>query len=252
MSNKNKGDKGEKQCIQHCFDNQNNSIWCMKHFKESKSIKLIDPVTKKIIQSVEDIKKAPSGCKADILILLETSGEILYPSIKTTNCSPPSILNHTHRNARAFQSKLIKYLPYIDNTIKYYIEKRKAGTIAEDVKLLKLINYCNNKNEVKYAWKKIISYFAFSGTGSKDSICPANSVLLWDGNKIKFYDCKTEEQKESYIESILSKDLFVISIRKKAMPKHICDEHMPWIFEHIVGDEIKIKGCLSIRQLTEK
>lgn len=245
----NKGEKGEIQCVKHMFQHRNDSPWCKKHF-DCPNIELLDPKTKKVIDSKLKIQKAGSKYKADILIRKST-GELISPSIKTTNCAPPAILNHTHRNANAFQEKLVECLPVIDAQLKFYIDKRKHGG-TEDINLLKLLNDSNGGYKERKAWNKVICYGAFEGTGKADAICPADSILEWDGNDIKLIICKTQEQKEHYIESVLSQDRFKISIRDKAMPKNICSEHLPWIFEHHKDGKVTIKGSLHIRQLRKR
>jgi len=249
----NGGTKGEIQCIKHCFENRNNSEWCKKHFNEPNRIQVIDLVTKKVIQNIEDIKEnqAPNKYKADVLIRLETSGEILSLSIKTTNCAAYAVMNHTHRNANAFQKKFVEDLPTLDKIIKFYLEKRIAGEYGEDVHLHKLFKDLNCGDKYKDLWMKLITYFTFSGTGKGPSEAPADSILLWNGNNIKFISCKTQQQKEDYIESLLSQDLYLItmSIRAppKGMPRHN-DNHVPWIFKHHKKDgTVKIKGALHIR-----
>jgi hypothetical protein len=246
MTSNNGGTKGEIQCVDHCVENRNNSTWCKKNF-DCPNIELLDPKTKKVIEPGQKIQKTGSQYKADIVVRKST-GELIFPSIKTTNCAPPAILNHTHRNANLFQKKLVEYLPIIDDQLKFYIEKRKHGGGKEDINLLKLLNDSNGGDKERKAWIKVICYGAFEGTGKKDAICPADSIMEWDGNDIKLIICKTKEQKENYIESVLLQDRFTISIRDKAMPKNICPEHLPWIFEHHKDGEVKIKGSLHVRQ----
>ena len=244
----NKGEKGEKICVKYMLQHRNDSPWCIKHF-DCPNIELLNPKTKEVIQKPEDIEKTGSDYKADVLIRKST-GELISPSIKTTNCSPPAILNHTHRNAKAFQKKFVEDLPIMDKIIKFYLERRKAGEYKEDVYLHDLFKDFNCGDEELRVWTEWITYFVFSGTGKADAICPADSILEWDGNEIKLIICKTNEQKKHYIESLLSQDLYrlIMSIRgPKGMPKHH-EQHVPWIFKHHTDDgKVIIKGALHIR-----
>jgi len=245
----NKGTKGEIQCVNHLFQHRNDSPWCEKRF-DCPYIELLDPKTKEEIQSPEDIKKTGPDYKADIVVRKST-GELIFPSIKTTNCAPPAILNHTHRNAKVFQKKYVEDLPTMDKIIKFYLEKRKAGEYGEDVYLHDLFKDFNCGDKEQRVWAKLFIYFIFSGTGKGDAICPADSILEWDGNDIKLIICKTQEQKEHYLESLLSQDLYRIKMciraPPKGMPKHN-EQHVPWIFkDHKDDGKVKIKGALHIR-----
>ena len=247
----NKGEKGEKECIAYCFRNKNNSVWCMKHFNEPVGIELLDPKTQQVITSEGEIQKAGGMYKADCQIRLLSTNKIWSPSIKSSNCAPPAILNHTPRTAKAFQNQLHEYLPAIDRTLGFYLEKRRNQECREDVLLNDILS--DDDDEEKMAWLHVISYFAFSGTGSKPAKCPADSVLIWNGENVTFYPCETDIQKKKYIESLILKRLLKISIRDKGMPTTLTTENRQWLFEDYRYDgTVKIKGSLHIRQMKPK
>jgi len=249
----NKGEKGEDLAIGECFMNKNNIDWCVATFGEAgeEGIEVIDPKTNKPIATKEDIQKASSLYKADIKLQLLKTGEYLAPSIKAINCAPPAVLNHTHRAAKAFQNELQVILPYLDEVLSYYKERRMIGACNEDVKLLDLLKNFHGQHgqEVRDAWVKTLVYFSFEGTGSKCSRCPANSMMMWDGSDVSFIDCRTQEQKENYIKDLLDQDLYKISLRNKAMPQTITETMLPWVYEDASEDVIKYKGALHIRLL---
>ncbi|RZD39356.1 MAG: hypothetical protein CXT73_07705 [Methanobacteriota archaeon] len=245
----NRGERGEIEAISFCFENRENTNWCTNHWGESGAdgIEVIDPVTNNPIERIEEIRIAQAAYKADVKILLRRTGEMLALSIKTTNAAPPTVLNHTHRAANAFQQILQEILPHLDTSLDYYREERRNGRYGEDVYLNDLLN--NFPEEVRNAWIRTIVYFTFEGTGRGRSICPANSMLLWDGEDIHFSDCRTQEQKERYVNDLLNQNLYRISLRRKAMPKRITARHLPWVYEDRTGDEIRYKGSLHIRLL---
>lgn len=252
MPKQNKGEIGETQCIKHCFKNRNNSQWCMDNFDEPERIEIINPKTRQVITSEDEIQKASASYKADCMIRKCTSGKIKSPSIKSSNCAPPAILNHTPRTANAFQNELVEYLPAIDKTLEFYLEKRRRHECGEDVFLRELLNEANAQDEEKRAWLRVISYFAFNGTGGSRSRCPADSILIWDGETITFHDCETDTEKDNYIHNLMSKGLLKISLRGKGMPPIPTNENLPWLFEDYKDDgTVKLKGSLHIRQVKQ-
>jgi hypothetical protein len=62
--------------------------------------------TKKPYTDINHIKKSHSGSKADISILFIKTNEIKYCSMKSLSGAKPSILNHTPRIAKVFQTEL--------------------------------------------------------------------------------------------------------------------------------------------------
>ena len=116
-----------------------------------------------------------------------------------------------------FQNEYLKDdLCYLDMLAKEYIDKRKQGSIGEDVELGKLSSY--NDENVKNSLIKLLVYFTFKGTGSKTSEHECNSVLIINKNgSLSFILCNTEKEKETYIQTIIEKS--IISFRNKGMPK---------------------------------
>ena len=93
--------------------------------------------------------------------------------------------------------------------------------------------------------KPLLNYFAFDGTGSKDSVEPAKYILSLkcphDINTWVYYT------KEDFVDSVWEK--LVISIRSKGTPQDIDnypDKYqllLPWVRR--IGD--KFSGALNVR-----
>ena len=251
MPSQNKGEKDEiliiNRLLQYNNDRQYNKLTDIFGEEANEGVIIIDPSSKKEITRSDEIKKAASLCKADIIVRVIKDPNVQYNiSIKSQNGAKPAILNHTHRNANVFKENglLNQYLPSIDSVSKEYIDKRTQKYINEDTALM-LLNSMNDE-KIKNDIKKIIAYFIFEGTGSRESKTNANSVLTYKGTEISFLKCIDENQKMNYINSII--DRCIISFRNKGMPKKINDAMKPWIYEDVKNDgNIKKKGCLHIR-----
>ena len=192
------------------------------------------------------IVKTNNKYKADCIIEMNKTGNRFYSSIKSKNCSYSSIINHTPRKAKIFTKNglLNKYIDSLDKIIKEYISKRKLKLFGEDINLINL--ECCSDNLIFNDFLKVISYFVFDGTGKGESSCKANSIIYYGNNNIEFIKCQSIEEKKNYIKSISNK--LILSLRDKGMPKKICEEHKPWIFNHNKQDGcIRYKGCLHIR-----
>lgn len=177
---------------------------------------------------------------------MNKTGNRFYSSIKSKNCSYPSIINHTSRKAKIFAKNglLNKYIDSLDKIIKEYISKRKLKLFGEDVNLIDLEYYGNNL--IFDNFLEIISYFVFDGTGKGESSCKVNSIMYYDNDNIEFIKCRSIEEKKNYIKSISNK--LILSLRDKGMPKKICEVCKPWIFTSNKPDgSIKYKGSLHIR-----
>ena len=189
--------------------------------------------------SIEQIKKAGTRSKADLEIRFNKTGQIFYASIKSKKGASPAILNHTPRSAKVFQTgELKEILIFIDILVTEYIEKRKKGIFNEDVPITEFEGF--NNTDVKNSFIKMLKYFTFKGTGSKLSPKECDSIII--GNKddsLTFFQCVTEEEKESYINTIFEK--CVISLRNKGMPKQTNEQCKPWVYTNEAG-----KDCGSI------
>lgn len=201
-----------------------------------------------IIINKEQIKKSKSKSKADCIIELKKTNIKYFISIKCTNGSLPSILNHTPRSAKVFNKdgELFNNLEKLDELIKLLNEERKKGNVCEDIFLSN--KFINIENDIKQNLLTVIKYFVFYGSGSGISNNPVNSILEIsdpnDINKWKFINCDDDIKKIEYISKIYNK--IVISMRDKGMPKdknklEICK---PWIF---YDKNNKKKGSLHIR-----
>ena len=96
-----------------------------------------------------------------------------------------------------------------------------------------------NGNSNLQVLKPLLSYFAFKGTGTRDSNAPAKYVLSVglpdDVSTWIFYD------ESDFVDRLWQS--FVFSIRSHGMPKIISEEMMPWVNEA----EGKKKGLLNVR-----
>lgn len=228
------GESDEIRIKKYLFTNQSNIAFLLLIFGiiASGGIKLT-------YSSIEQIKKSGTRSKADLEILFNEIGQTFYVSIKSRKGAYPAILNHTPRSAKVFQNGVLnENLLFIDMLITEYIEKRKKGLISEDVLLTEL--ECFNNTDVKNSVIKMLVYFIFKGTGSKLSPKECNSIII--GNKddsLTFFQCITEEEKVSYINTIIGK--CVISLRNKGMPKQTNEQCKPWVYTNEAG-----KDCGSI------
>lgn len=242
IKKKNKGEKDEIYYKQKFFENKTNIEFLESILGNvedvSLGIEIINPTTYKFYDNKEEITKSNSREKADIIIYFIPSGKTRHVSIKSLSGAKPSILNHTPRSAKAFQTTLCNYVNDIDMIAKEYNHKRCNNEIGEDIQFSKLESF--NHENVKQSFIKIILYFAFIGTGSSVSKNEVDSVLLINKDKtLTFIDCDTYEKKYNYISSIL--DTCIISFRNKGMPTTITDICLPWIYINNNG-----KNCGSI------
>ena len=240
----NKGEKDEIKYKKELFEKRMDIKYCTELFggEAQEGIEVINIETGKPYEDITDIKKSKSVSKADTIIILIKTQKQLNISIKSKTGTKPSIINHTPRSANAFQNEYLKDdLCYLDILAKEYIDKRKQGSIGEDVELGKLSSY-NNEN-VKNSLIKLLVYFTFKGTGSKISEHECNSVLIINKNgSLSFILCNTEKEKETYIQTIVEKS--IISFRNKGMPKNTTEQCMPWVY---VNDKGKECGAIHIR-----
>jgi hypothetical protein len=213
-------------------------------FSVSKLIHLNDDELKHIARTC-GVKKAPSNSKADIQI------NSVSISIKSNRSAPPAIVNHTSRPG--FENvcrKVSVDIKFLDSLIAEYWRMRKARLIKEDVK-----NTDKNSpfKEHKEFFKPLLNYFLFKGTGSRESIYPAQLILtLTDPLDPKTWEVLNEEAAlDKYWEKL------VFSLRaKKGMPEGYPDNMSKkanlfkssvdiWT-EYINGD---YRGALHVRAL---
>ena len=246
---KNKGEAGEEYVVKKLFNLNKNkeydTLITLLGTDASEGITLFEFTDNKEIIDDNQIKKAPSNCKSDCKLKLNKTGDFLNISIKCKHGSPPAIINHTNRKAKVFQNGCLNNeLVNLDEIIINLNKLRKEGSLKEDIILS---NQELTKNQKK-SLIKVISYFVFDGTGSIESLYPADSILEVDKldeiNTWKLQICKKKKEKIEYIKSIYSS--LVLSIRDKGMPckEAICDIIKPWVFEPYAN---KIKGALHIR-----
>lgn len=162
------------------------------------------------------VGKSPGGAKADIQI-----NGIGY-SIKSNRSAPPALVNHTARPGfENVCSRVNSNISDLDTLISDYWEKRKKGTIAEDVKNSDVNSPF--RNEIEF-FRPILNYFLFTGTGQKDSKFPAQKI-------IKLTDPLNENTWDIY-DASNALDLFwdklIFSLRaKKGMPGGYPDKMTP-------------------------
>ena len=241
ISKYNKGEKDEIKYKKTIFENKSNAEFLLNIFGEDacQGVEVINLKTNIPYTDINHIKKSPPGSKADIAILFIKTNNIKYCSMKSLRGAKPSIVNHTPRSAKVFQTDLNEYVKYIDVIAAEYNDKRIQKLIGEDIIFCKLES--SHKEEVREAFIKLLSYFVFTGSGSKRAVNPCDSILIITKDAaINFIDCSTSEQKDNYIRSHVNK--CIISFRNKGMPSKITDICLPWVYKN----EINGKQCGSI------
>jgi len=182
--------------------------------------------------------KASSSDKSDVYI----NGVGI--SVKSRRGQPPTIINQTSREKILRVMRAINQpIAPLDMIINRYWEHRFSNNGPEDVSFSRNPQnaFCVDKNGNSNLpiLKPLINYFAFRGTGTKDSGSPAKYILSIDSpsdiKSWKYYD------EETFVDSLWFK--FLYSIRGKGLPKTITDEMLPWVRE-VAGEK---KGTLNIR-----
>ena len=189
--------------------------------------------------------KAGKFAKADVFI----NG--IGISVKSERGAAPSLINQTTRNGilRVMHSLNASILP-LDKLIDEYWFLREKGIIGEDVRTHNSNSPFSDKNICMPILKPLLNYFAFDGTGSQDSVEPAELILsLKTPNDINTWVYYT---KEDFIESVWEK--LVISIRSKGTPQDIAENPnkyellLPWIRKV----ENSYCGALNVRVAKSK
>ena len=186
----------------------------------------------------EILPKAPTGYKADLGI----NGQAF--SVKYTNAAKTALVNHTARPGfKRVCEEVDVDIQLLDSMIEEYWNKRQAGIIMEDVS--------NSDSNSPFApsqdyFERILKYFLFQGTGSKDSIYPADYILKFDDPlNPKSYQIIAPDEAVAEVWSSL-----VFSVRsKKGMPQNYSSkthpEIEPWV-GYMPGNP-NPKGALHIR-----
>ena len=198
------------------------------------------------ITSHDQICKAGSKSKADLIVIMKSNGEEIRDSIKSyfNDCEPPTILNHTFRYAKVFQEGGVLHscLNTLDRLEKFYKRKRQQGEFGEDIPLVVLINkYCSehpdvDKRKIIEDMRKVCRYFTFKGSGSGDSDCDANRILIiknepaemcdifhYNGEPIKSIpipqtEVIKEDKFDEYFDKIFNEGKLIVSWRTKDDP----------------------------------
>ena len=184
--------------------------------------------------------KAGRFAKADVFI----NG--IGISVKSERGAAPSLINHTTRDKilRVMKSINAPMLP-LDQIVDKYWNLRLNGIIGEDTKNTDSNSPFGDIESCFPVLKPLLNYFAFDGTGSRDSSEPAEYILsIQSPNDTQTW---TYYSKEDFIDTIWSK--LVFSLRSKSTPQELDDNNemhqlmLPWI-KKVEG---KLKGALSVR-----
>ena len=233
----NRGEDAERNIIKTLFSKRNDKECIFSWFGIRSCIELRNPINGEKIDCEDEIQKASSRSKADIIIDFVDVGKRIFPSIKSLDGNSPAILNHTPRHHVQWSELLDLNEGLVLDSI---IQRMNETKTTEDVHILHL----NLSNEEKLVIHKVIRYFVFEGTGCGVSVCPADSVLYTkNGSVHKFYN-----EKDIYITHIIDK--LILSMRDKSMPPVTSDKYIlcePWVYYNEKSN--KHKGSLHIRVL---
>lgn len=195
------------------------------------------------ICSTVNAVKAGAYSKADVYI------NHIGVSVKSNRGSSPSIINHTTREKilRVMHSIGQPIAP-LDKIVNNYWQLRLSGNIAEDVTNANPSSpfVVGNAGVLGIEiLKPLLNYFAFDGTGTRDSKEPAELILSMDNP----LDCTTwvYYDKTTFIDVVWNKLRF--SIRAKSTPQTLDSLNpahqamMLWI-KNVDGKNV---GALSVR-----
>jgi hypothetical protein len=208
----NKGENNEIKCIRQLFELRNDKEKLVEIFgeKANKGIEVINVKTKKPYKNIDEIKKAAGKFKADIGIKMIKTGKIYWSSIKSKNCSNPSIVNVTSRSKFTNNSELNKLLPSLDNLIYQYLDDPDNKDCSKSEVDRSVSNYKLDDTE-KQDIVACITYFMFKGTGKGNSDIEADAVIEYTNSGINFICCDTEDKKKEYV--LKNWDRYMISLR---------------------------------------
>lgn len=221
MTTKNKGEKGEISAIVKCLENKDNIDWCCEKFGKmgTAGIEIIDPSTRQPITGIENIKKANSTVKADVIIGFRNTNTKKGVSIKYFHKSNPSIINTTTRSKFVNNPKLQKTLPSMDKLIGCYLNDPVNLAKNKSECDRQLCSYVLSKDE-KQDIAAAIAYFTFDGSGKGDSSVPATAVMemVHKTKQITYTDCPSEEEKVKYV--LKNWDRYILSVRGHKLQKN--------------------------------
>ena len=190
------------------------------------------------LANICEISKAGRFDKADIFV------NSIGISIKSQRGNAPTIINQTVRSGilRVMEHLNQSIIP-LDNMVNKYWNLRLGGIIGEDTKVMDKnfpFSEVNITSGDEYL-HPLLTYFAFDGTGTRDSENPAELILEFEEplNQKTW----TYYTKETYITAIWNRLIF--SIRGKGLTESNSKEkkNIPWI-RKVDG---KYKGTLNVR-----
>jgi hypothetical protein len=186
----------------------------------------------------QKIKAGKSGAfdKADVFV----NG--IGISVKSRRGAPPSIINQTDREKILRVMNIIHNpMPPLDHIVDRYWNLRLNGG-TEDVSGIGEANpfTTSESGESNISIiKPLLNYFAFKGTGSRDSEAPATFVLSagepQDTSTWVYYS------EQDFVDSVWER--LVFSIRAKGLPAVITEEMKPWVRD-VGGRKV---GTLNVR-----
>jgi len=174
-------------------------------------------------------------------------------SVKSERGGNPSLINHTTRDKIVRVMKSINQpILQLDKIVDRYWDMRLAKKINEDTSISDALCPFGAPNDEKSLTviKPLLNYFAFEGTGTRDSDSPALLILSLESPT----DVQTWEyfSKDNFVESVWTR--LVFSIRGKSTPQFIDESRedhrlmLPWIREF----DGTLKGALSVRVAPQK
>lgn len=174
-------------------------------------------------------------------------------SVKSERGGNPSLINHTTRDKIVRVMKSINQpILQLDKIVDRYWDMRLSKKINEDTCISDALCPFGTPNDKKSVAviKPLLNYFAFDGTGTRDSASPAVLILSVESPT----DVKTWQyfSKDNFVESVWNR--LVFSIRGKSTPQFIDESRedhrlmLPWIREV----DRMLKGALSVRVAPKK
>lgn len=174
-------------------------------------------------------------------------------SVKSERGGNPSLINHTTRDKIVRVMKSINQpILQLDKIVDRYWDMRLAKKINEDTSISDALCPFGAPNDEKSlaVIKPLLNYFAFDGTGTRDSDSPALLILSLESPT----DVQTWQyfSKDNFVESVWAR--LVFSIRGKSTPQFIDESRedhqlmLPWIREV----DRTLKGALSVRVAPQK
>jgi len=177
----------------------------------SEGIEILDMETRTVIKEYNEItKKAKPLYKADCIIRIIKTGALRYISIKSKDCSNPSIVNVTRRSMVYDNPDLNKYIASLDVLTSQYLSDPDNICMTKSEVDRKLSSYelsDSQKNDIA----SFIAYYMFKGTGKGTSEIQADSIIEYSKNELNFIYCETEDNKKDYV--FKNWNRYVLSIR---------------------------------------